>query len=130
MKHLRAFKMHPWKDLSSISKCTALELKHVNNSPYLFKSFLTLFCVEGAKTITTPEYENGGEGSTLSAGRSAIRCSSTGLRIFLQVTQLLINLATTLLAPKSSIHWLGVRSVFDLDLDVEFSHDNVQVLAV
>ena len=56
---------------SSVSMCTALEHKQVNNSPYRFISFLPSLTLKGPKH-SMPQYVKGGDVSVRSSGKSAI----------------------------------------------------------
>lgn len=72
----------------SISICTARDDKQVSKRPNLLYVLHPSLIRNGPKQ-SIPEYVKGGKGFTLSGGRSAIFCSSTGLPYFLQRTSLL-----------------------------------------
>lgn len=54
-----------------VSKCTPLDARHVKIIPYRFNSLRPSRMYQGPKK-STPERVNGGDGSSLSVGRSAI----------------------------------------------------------
>lgn len=81
-----------------VSICMARLLRHVNTSPQRFKLVVLPLVLrvrmdQGPNT-SKPTLVNGGVASILSAGKSAIRCSTGGPRNFLQTTQRLSSLAT------------------------------------